>query len=99
MLRERLALAPGTQKVQIGAMKTSVDLDEELAAEVERAVELIREKPATVIRLAIRAGLPVIANRFQTPHPEGYFETDYKQAHRARFEQDMGKATVQKPER
>ena len=58
-------------------MKTSVDLDEELQAEVEKTVSLIREKPATVLRLAIRAGLPIIANRFQAPRPEGYFADDY----------------------
>ena len=80
-------------------MKTSVDLDDELAAEVERTVSLIREKPATVIRLAIRAGLPVIANRFQAPLPEGYFAEDYRDARRANFEQRMAKATVQRPER
>ena len=46
-------------------MKRSVDLDEDLASEVDKTSSLIHEKPATVIRLAIRAGLPVVANRFQ----------------------------------
>ncbi len=58
-------------------MKTSVDLDEELVSEVEKTVALIREKPAIVLRLAIRAGLPIVANRFQAPRPEGYFADDY----------------------
>ena len=62
---------------KVEAVKTSVDLDDELVAEVEKAVSLIREKPATVLRLAIRAGLPFIANRFQAPRPEGYFRDDY----------------------
>jgi Arc/MetJ family transcription regulator len=79
-------------------VKTSIDLDDELAAELERAVELIREKPATVVRLAIRAGLPVIANRFQAPRPEGYFADDYKNTDRVSFEDAMGKMK-QKPER
>ena len=58
-------------------MKRSVDLDEDLASEVDKTSSLIHEKPATVIRLAIRAGLPVVANRFQSPPPEGYFADDY----------------------
>jgi hypothetical protein len=58
-------------------MKRSVDLDEALASEVAKTSSLIHEKPATVIRLAIRAGLPVVANRFQNPRPEGYFADDY----------------------
>lgn len=33
-------------------MKTSVDLDDELAAEVERTGSLIHERPDTVLRLA-----------------------------------------------
>ena len=70
-------LAGGIHRVQIGDMKTSVDLDDELQAEVERTVSLVREKPATVLRLAIRAGLPLVASRFQAPRPEGYFASDY----------------------
>ena len=58
-------------------MKRSVDLDEELASEVDKTSALIHEKPVTVIRLAIRAGLSVVANRFQSPRPEGYFTDDY----------------------
>ena len=58
-------------------MKTSIDLDDALAAEVNKTVSLIGEKPATVLRLAIRAGLPVVANRFQAPRPEGYFKSCY----------------------
>ncbi len=70
-------LAVRTEKVQIGSMKRSVDLDADLASEVDKTCALIREKPATVIRLAIRAGLPVVANRFQSARPEGYFADDY----------------------
>jgi hypothetical protein len=54
-----------------------MDLDDALAAEVNKTVSLIGEKPATVLRLAIRAGLPVVANRFQSPRPEGYFHSCY----------------------
>ncbi|HTV42012.1 MAG TPA: hypothetical protein VMF08_15620 [Candidatus Sulfotelmatobacter sp.] len=58
-------------------MKTSVDLDPDTQAEVERTVELIREKPATVLRMAIRAGLPIVANRHQAARPEGFFSDAY----------------------
>lgn len=94
----RYPLDMATYQVQIGGMKTSIDLDDELAAEVEKAVSLIGEKPATVVRLAIRAGLPVISNRFQAPRPEGYFAGDYKNTERVSFEKAMGKIK-QTPER
>ena len=58
-------------------MRTSIDLDDALAAEVNNTVSLIGEKPATVLRLAIQAGLPIVANRFQAPRPEGYFKSCY----------------------
>ena len=58
-------------------MKRSIDLNDELAAAVDQAASLIHEKPATVMRLAIRAGLPTVTNRFQGPRPEGYFAGDY----------------------
>jgi hypothetical protein len=58
-------------------MKRSVNLDEDLASEVDKTSSLIHEKPATVIRLAIRAGLPVVANRFESARPKGYFADDY----------------------
>jgi len=89
----------GTQKVQIGGMKTSIDLDSELQSELDKAVSLIREKPATVIRLAIRAGLPIVTNRFQSPRPEGYFRDDYPlPPDRLKLEAAMSK-TKQRPDR
>ncbi len=80
-------------------MKTSIELDEELSAEVARTVSLVGEKPATVLRLAIRAGLPLVANRFQAPRPEGYFADAYRSAGHREFEEALGKNLVQKPER
>ena len=80
-------------------MKTSVDLDEELQTELDETVSLVREKPATVLRLAIRAGLPVVANRFQSPRPAGYFSGAYKTTARAKFEAAMAKGSKQRPER
>ena len=80
-------------------MRLSVDLDEAMADEVRRIVSLVREKQATVLRLAIRAGLPLVANRFQVARPEGYFADAYKDEGRAEFESAMQQATTQEPER
>ena len=63
--------------MQSDAMKRSVDLDDGLASEVEQAAAQIHEKPATVIRMAIRAGLSSVTSRFQVSRPEGYFADDY----------------------
>lgn len=80
-------------------MKTSIEIDDATMAEVESTAALVREKPATIIRLAVRAGLPVIANRFQAARPEGYFSDAYKNGARAEFEDTMAKGVVQRPER
>jgi hypothetical protein len=74
---EKSNIARSTEWVQIGGVKTSVDLDPKLQDEVDKTVSLVREKPATVLRMAIRAGLPLIVSRFQAPRPDGYFAGDY----------------------
>ncbi len=80
-------------------MKTSVILDDELVSEVEKASSLVGENQATILRMAIRAGLPVVANRFQAPRPEGYFADAYPQS-RERIELECAMAkTRQKTER
>jgi len=80
-------------------MKTSVTLDGELASEVAKTSSLVGENPATVLRMAIRAGLPVVANRFQTPRPEGYFADAYRaNPEREALEKAMLKQK-QRPER
>ena len=56
-------------------MKTSVDLDEKLVAEVERTSSALHENADTVLRLAIQAGLPLLL--YRGPRPEGYFADDY----------------------
>jgi hypothetical protein len=63
--------------MQIDIMRTTVDLDRQLEKELNHATSVTREKRATVLRLAIRAGLPTVVNRFQAPRPEGYFASDY----------------------
>lgn len=93
------SLAWRTFWVQIGAVKRSIDLDDELMAEVDQAAALIREKPATVMRLALRAGLASVTNRFQSSRPERYFEDAYRRHARAGIEDAAGKALRQTPER
>ena len=58
-------------------MRKTVELDKELARDLDQLVSLVKEKPAVVIRQAIRAGLPVVANRYAPTRPEGYFSSDY----------------------
>ena len=80
-------------------MRTSIDLDQQLEKELEHATSLTREKRATLIRLALRAGLPVVLNRFQSPRPEGYFSSDYPMPkERLELEAAMAKTKV-KPDR
>ena len=68
---------PHLKGANLKGVKTSIEIDEATMAEIESAATLVREKPATIIRLAIRAGLPTVRNRFQAPRPEGYFKDDY----------------------
>lgn len=72
-------------------MKTSIDLDKDLSADVERTASLLGENPATVLRMAIQAGLPLVAVRFQAAAPKGYFTEDYKETRRVKFERAMSK--------
>jgi predicted transcriptional regulator len=81
-------------------MKTSVELDDELVAELERTVSLVREKPATILRLAIRAGLPIVAGRHQAARPDGYFAEAYEQYPTERQELEAAFAKTKfRPER
>jgi hypothetical protein len=80
-------------------MRRTVDLDQELESELSGVVSLTKEKPAVVIRQALRAGLPAVANRFQSPRPAGYFADDYgPDEERLALESAMSKIR-QKPER
>ena len=66
---------------------------------IYHATALTREKRATLIRLALRAGLPVVLNRFQSPRQEGYFASDYPMPkERLELEAAMAKVKV-KPDR
>ena len=73
---------PGTldfapKRCNVVQMRRTVDLDAELETQLSGVVSLTKEKPAVVIRQALRAGLPTVANRFQSPRPAGYFADDY----------------------
>ena len=86
--------------MQTPVMRASVELDPELADELNDVVSLTKEKPATVIRQALRAGLLVVANRFQAPRPEGYFADAYANPdpERLKLEAAMARQAV-KPDR
>ncbi len=58
-------------------MKTSVELDDELAAKVEKTGNLLHQKPDIILRLAIEAGLPLLVSRSEPKRPDGYFAEDY----------------------
>ena len=73
-------------------MRKSVDLDPELVKQIEEVQALTREKASTIIRLALRCGLPLVASRFQAPARDGEFADDYK----ARQERIYGPAAKAK---
>jgi len=81
-------------------MRTSLNLDDEISAEVEKTVSLIHEDTATVLRMAIRVGLPIVQNRFQSPRPEGYFRDAYQNIRPEQIELEaaLAKAKI-KPDR
>src|SRR5438270_28858 len=58
--------------------RTTIDIEPELEKELKEAMALTREKQSTIIRLALRCGLPLVLNRFQAPAPEGTFAEAYK---------------------
>lgn len=81
-------------------MIASVILDEELAGEVEKTSSLVGENQDTTLRMAIRAGLPVVASCFQSPRPEDYFKAAYQQRDVERESLEGALLAIpQKPER
>lgn len=58
--------------------RTTIDIEPELDEELKQAMALTREKQSTVIRLALRCGLPLVLNRFQAPAPDGTFADAYQ---------------------
>ncbi len=60
-------------------MQTSIDLDDELLGEVAKVGKLVKVSEEAVIRMALRAGLPLVTSRSQTHRPEGYFADAYPQ--------------------
>jgi len=81
-------------------MRRSIDIDTELAGQLKQIVNLTREKPAVVMRQALRAGLPIVANRLAAPRPEGYFADAYQKRNRERSRLELAMAKVkQRPER
>jgi len=56
-------------------METSVTIPDDVADEVKRVADALKESTATVVRLALRAGLPALGP--QAPRPDGYFASAY----------------------
>jgi hypothetical protein len=80
-------------------MRTTVELDDETGSELTHVISVTREKQAVVLRQAIRLGLPLVANRLQSPRPEGFFADAYRpNRDRQRLEKAM-LAVPQAPER
>ena len=95
----RLTLDFSPERCKPVQMRRTVDLDADLEIELTDVVSLTREKPAVVIRQALRTGLPAVASRFQSPRPAGYFAGDYgSDQERLALESAMGHVH-QKPER
>ena len=59
-------------------MKLSVDFDAETAREIAKAAKAVRETKATLVRLAVRAGLPAVVTGIQAPAPPGTFAAQYR---------------------
>lgn len=57
-------------------MRTSLTIPDELEEEIQRTAHYLKEKPSTVLRLAIRAGLPTLGQL--APRPEGFFAAAYE---------------------
>jgi hypothetical protein len=80
-------------------MRRTVYLDAELETLLSDVVSLTKEKPAVVVRHALRAGLSSIADRFRSSRPANYFADDYdSDKQRVLLESAMSKVR-QRPER
>lgn len=71
MIRSVKKLEKEGKMRQLGSMETSVNIPDDMAKEVKRVAKVLNESTATVLRLAITAGLPSVGR--QAPRPEGYF--------------------------
>ena len=77
-------------------MRTSIQLDDDLVGQINELVSAVGEKPATILRLAIRAGLPRVREQFQeSPAPAGFFADAYTDYPQERL--DLEEATSRTP--
>lgn len=80
-------------------MRRTVDLDAESETDLAEASALVKQKPAVVIRQALRAGIRVVAGQSQSARHSGYFTSNYgADKERSALESAMSKVR-QKPER
>jgi hypothetical protein len=75
-----------------GTMETSVNIPDDMAEEVKRVAKVLNESTATVLRLAIRAGLPTVGQ--QAPRPEGYFADMYQDYPQERIDLEEASSKV-----
>ena len=81
-------------------MTANVTLDDELASEIEKTSSLVGENQATILLMAIRAGLPVVTNSHQPPRPEGFFADAYRAMPQDRIDfEDAMSRQPQSPDR
>jgi len=60
--------------MQIDAMRSSLTLPDDLIQEIERTATAMKESQATVLRLAIQAGLPVIGEKATRPYDSHMYD-------------------------
>lgn len=77
-------------------MRTSVLLDSETLAELKKVESVTRERRGTLLRNAVRLGLPLVLNRYQAPRPEGYFADAYP---RRRERQELAAVMAKIPQK
>jgi hypothetical protein len=75
-------------------MRTSLTIPEDLEIEIQRRSEMLGEKPSTILRLALRAGLPTVGQNVALP--DGYFAEAYKS--RPKEWADLENATAKWPQ-
>lgn len=89
-----------TKTMQTGDMRTTIDLDSDMARGLAKAMKVIGEKQATVLRMAIRQGLPILLAQHQAPRSEGFFASAYTENdERLALEDAYGRQLMQQPER
>lgn len=78
-------------------MRTSLTIPDDLEVEIQRRAEMLKEKPATILRLALRAGLPTVGEASSRPYEPRMFEGNTDE--RRNLASAMSKTDVSSQER